>query len=407
MTEYKIKHLGHLGDGVADGPVFVAGALPGEVVTGELQGERLGNVRIVRPSDDRVSAPCRHYKSCGGCQLQHASNAFVADWKVDIVRKTLRLQGLDVTLKESHVSPPASRRRATLAARRTKKGAMVGFHARGSDTIIEIPDCKLLHPDLMGAFPAFEALAVAGASRKGVLSLSACVSASGLDVNVSGGKPLDGPLRAAIGPLAEAHGLARLCWDGEVIVMRDAPVQNFGPGRVVPPPGAFSQATPQGEEALVSDVLSALENARFAVDLFSGCGTFTFPVSQGCKVHAVEGNADMIAALNQGWRNATGIKEITTERRDLFRNPLVADELRKFDAAIIDPPRAGAEAQVDELAESGISTIAYVSCNPTTFARDARRLISAGYGMDSVRVIDQFRWSTHVELVTAFHLTSE
>lgn len=404
MTEHRITRLGHQGDGIADGPVFAAMTLPGEVVTGTLDGARLTDVRVIVPSDDRVRAPCRHFRSCGGCQMQHASDAFLAGWKVDVVRTALEAHGVQAAFLPVVTSPAGSRRRATLAARRTKKGAMAGFHAKGSDVIVGIPDCRLLHPDLMAALPLAEAMALAGTSRKATLAVAATLSDSGLDVTVAGGKPPDATLRTDLAQLADRHDLARLVWDDEVIALRRAPGQRFGPARVVPPPGAFLQATAEGEAALLAHVSEVLGAARHVVDLFAGCGTFSLPLTVRAQVHAVEGDAAMLAALAAGWRGEQGLRTLTTEARDLFRRPLRPDELARFDAAVIDPPRVGAERQVAELVAARVPVIAAVSCNPVSFARDAATLTVGGYRMGPVQVVDQFRWSTHVELAAGFHL---
>lgn len=406
MTEHAIIRLGHQGDGIAEGPVFAPLTLPGEVVSGTLDGQKLTDIRIVTPSDHRVAAPCKHYKSCGGCQLQHAADDFVAEWKTGVVRNALAAQGIEAAFRPILTSDPKTRRRASISARRTKKGAMAGFHARASDTIVAIPECQLLDPGLMAAIPAAEALAMVGSSRKGELSVLATVSLAGLDLAVTGGKPLDGPLRIELAALTEQYGLARLAWEDEVVAMRHPPVQDLGGVRVVPPFGAFLQATRDGEAALRDAVLEIVAGCDPVVDLFAGCGTFALPIARKAEVHAVEGTREMMAALDRGWREAQGLKRVTHEARDLFRRPLLPDELAKFGAAVIDPPRAGAEAQVVELARSGIKVIAFVSCNPVTFARDAKLLLAAGYGLDWVQVVDQFRWSAHVELVAKFRRLS-
>ncbi|OWU86758.1 RNA methyltransferase [Oceanicola sp. 22II-s10i] len=402
METYRIERLGQHGDGIAPGPVFAPLTLPGEEVTGRLDGQRLEEVKIVTPSAERISAPCRHFRTCGGCSLQHAAPEFIAGWKADVVRQALSAQGISGEIGSVHTSPARSRRRATLSVRRTKKGAMAGFHARGSDVIVEIPDCHLLHPDLMAALPVAEALAVAGGSRKGELSVAATLSLSGLDVAVTGGKPLDGPLRIALAAEAERLGLARLAWDDEVVAMAHPPVQVFGRVRVVPPPGAFLQATADGEAALLAAVSALVQGKTAIADLFAGCGTFSLPMAEGAEVHAVEGDAAMLDALDKGWRQAQGLKRVTHEARDLFRRPLMPDELKRFDAVVIDPPRAGAQAQVAEIAKARVPMVAHVSCNPATFAREAAVLIAAGYDMGPVTVVDQFRWSGHVELVAGF-----
>lgn len=408
-TRATIERLGHQGDGIASGPLFAPRTLPGEIVTGVVQGQSLTDIRIEQPSEHRVQAPCRHYKSCGGCQLQHVSDDFVAQWKTDIVRNALLSRGLETEFKPILTSPAHSRRRATIAVKRTKKGAMAGFHGRASDVITEIPDCHLLAPDLMAALPMAEDLAIIGASRKAPLSVTITTSEVGLDVLVRNGKPLDGPLRIQLAQAVERHKLARLTWDDEPLGMEQPPTQKFGVARVCPPPGAFLQATPEGEAALVSAVRDAVGDARRIVDLFAGAGTFSLPLATGAEVHAVEGEREMMQALEQGWRKAQGLKKVTTETRDLFRNPLLVEDLRKFgqvyDAVVIDPPRAGAEAQVQELAKAKLPTISYVSCNPITFARDAEVLVSAGYRLNWVQVVDQFRWSSHTELAASLSLS--
>ncbi|MEM8537735.1 MAG: class I SAM-dependent RNA methyltransferase, partial [Pseudomonadota bacterium] len=201
---------------------------------------------------------------------------------------------------------------------------------------------------------------------------------------------------------AQAHRLARLAWNGEIIATRETPLQEFDGIAVVPPPGAFLQATREGEMALRAAVLEIVGDASSVVDLFAGCGTFSLPLARKAAVHAVEGSGDMLAALDHGWRAGTGLRKVTTETRDLFRNPVSADDLGRFDAAVIDPPRAGAASQVAELAAAKIATVAMVSCNPVSFARDAAALVAAGFQMRWVQVVDQFRWSTHVEIVAAF-----
>ncbi|MEE4346103.1 MAG: class I SAM-dependent RNA methyltransferase, partial [Paracoccaceae bacterium] len=302
MTEYRIIRLGHQGDGIAQGPVFAPMILPGEVVTGTQNGDRLTEVRIVKPSPARVAPACRHYKACGGCQVMHASDDFVASWKTDVVRAALFAQGIEAEFRPILTSPPKSRRRASISVRRTKKGALAGFHARASDNVIEIPDCQLLLPELMAALPLAEALAVAGGSRKGELSVQVTDSLGGLDVLVTGGKPLDGQMRVALAAEVERFRLARLVWEDELVGMRQPPVQRFGAALVTPPPGAFLQATAEGEAALLAAVGQAVGDAARIVDLFAGCGTFALPLASRAEVLAVEGDGPMIKALDQGWR---------------------------------------------------------------------------------------------------------
>ena len=400
-----IERLGHQGDGIAPGPVFVPRALPGEVVQGRIDGDRLADMRVVTPSPDRVRAPCRHYAACGGCALQHAGDAFVAGWKQQVVATALAAQGIETAFRPIHTSSPGSRRRATFAARRTKKGVTVGFHGRASDTIADTDACLILHPEVLAARAVAADLALAGGSRKGALAVSVTRSRMGADIAVTGGKPLDDALRQTLPGIARAHDLARLTWDDEVVALRRPPVQVFGRAEVVPPPGAFLQATPDGEAALLASVRAAVGAAQRIVDLFAGCGTFALPLAEGAEVLAVEGDAAMTAALDRGWRGAQGLKRVQAEARDLFRRPLLPAELARFDAAVIDPPRAGAEAQTQALAQARVPVIASVSCNPVTFARDAGTLIRSGYRLEWVQVVDQFRWSPHIELAARFTLS--
>ena len=405
MTRVTIERLGQQGDGVAQGPLFVPLTLPGEVVSGTIEGDTLIDIRIETPSEDRVAAPCPHFKSCGGCQVQHASDDFVAAWKRDLVATALTVQGVKTDVRATITSPDQSRRRATFSARRTKKGAMVGFHARKSDAIIPVPSCVLVTPALAAIAPVAEALAMAGASRKTALSVTVTDSLEGLDVAVSGGKPLDGPLRIALAAQCETFRLARLTWEDELIGMRVPPAQHLGTARVVPPPGAFLQATAHGQQVLTDLVADIVGPAKSVIDLFAGCGTFTLPLAEQAEVLAVEGAQDMVDALDTGWRQAQGLKRVTAVARDLFRRPMLPDELARFDAAVIDPPRAGAAAQIAELAQARVPRIAHVSCNPQTFARDAATLLDAGYVLEWVLPVDQFRWSAHVDLVGAFRLS--
>lgn len=406
MIRLTVERLGHQGDGIAHdpggAPVYVPMTLPGEVVEGGIAGGRMAAPKIVTPSPDRVRAPCRHYRNCGGCLLMHASDGFVAGWKAEVIRLALAAQGLSAPLRPTVTSPARSRRRATLAGRRLKSGALVGLHARASDTVVEITDCHLLHPALIATLPALQEALLLGGSRKGEMAFALTLTEGGVDVAAEGGKGLDSSLFQVLAALAERADLARLTWNGEPVATRRPPAQRFGQARVVPPPGAFLQATAEGEAALLSAVREAVGDAARIADLFSGCGTFSLPLAEGAEVHAAEGEAAMLAALDQGWRQTPGLRRVATETRDLFRRPLMPDELDRFDAVVIDPPRAGCEAQARELAASRVPVIAAVSCNPVTFARDARLLAEGGYRLGWVEPVDQFRWSPHVELVARF-----
>ncbi len=400
MKTVTIERLGHQGDGIAAGPVFVPRTLPGEVVAGAVEGDRMIAPKIVTPVPERVRPACRHYKNCGGCALQHASDAFVESWKKGVVETALQAQGLPAPIRQIHTSPPHSRRRATIAARRVKKGAQAGFYGAQTDVICEIEDCQLLRPELLQMLPFVRDLTSIGASRKGRLAVTLTLLDAGVDVSVKGGKPMTGPLFSELSALSrETDTIARLSWEDEVVAEFFAPKLGLGKAVITPPPGAFLQATVEGQAALEAAVAEAIGGAKSIADLFAGCGTFALPLAEQAKVHAVEASEDMMASLLAGWRGAVGLKPVSIEARDLFQRPLLPDELNDFDAIVIDPPRAGAEAQANQVASSKVPVIAMVSCNPVTFARDTKVLTQAGFSIDWVDVVDQFRWSPHVEIV--------
>ncbi|NBT50706.1 MAG: class I SAM-dependent RNA methyltransferase, partial [Marivivens sp.] len=287
----KIQSLTHTGLGRAEDGTMVPRSLPSEEVEVTDDG-----VRIVSPSADRVSPPCRHYKSCGGCAMQHASDAFVAAWKASTVERALSAQGIEATIAETITSPIKSRRRAKLAGRRTKKGTLVGFHARASDTLVEVPDCQLLAPELIATLPALNALTVLAASRKAEVAMTVSMSVDGPDVHIQTEKELTTDLRVDLAQWANEFGIARLVWVDEPVVTIHPPRQDFGGSLVVPPPGAFLQATKHGEKALQDAVSVIVGNADKVVDLFAGSGTFTLPLARKASVHAVEGVREMMDA---------------------------------------------------------------------------------------------------------------
>ena len=405
MEPLIISRLAHLGDGVADtpqGPVFAPFTLPGEAVTGRIDDGRLPEPQVLTPSPDRVAPVCPHFGVCGGCALQHASDGFLADWKTQMVAAALAARGLSAPLRLIAVSPPGTRRRVTFAGRRTRKTVVAGFHGRSDATLIAITACAVAHPAIVAALPVCAALVGLTASRSGEVRLSVTVTEGGLDIDLAGQKPLDGPLRALLAQAAAAADMARLSYGGETVAQRRPPHQRFGRALVAPPPGGFLQATREGEAALLAAVAEAVGDAATVADLFSGSGTFALPLAERAAVRAVEADAAALAALDAAWRATPGLRAVAVETRDLKARPLMAAELNRFDAVVFDPPRAGAAAQAAQIAGSAVSRVAAVSCNPATFARDARTLIDGGYRLDWVQPVDQFRWSPHVELVGAF-----
>lgn len=404
MSLWQVERLGRRGDGVAVGSAgraLAALTLPGEEIEGDARDGRIATPRIVSPSPDRVKPVCRHYRACGGCSMMHASEGFTTNWKRQVVEVALAAQGIEAEIDEIHVSPPKSRRRAVLSGRRTKKGALLGFHGRASNMITDLDECHVLHPEIMAALPLLRKLVIAGASRSAELDLTVILTSSGLDVAVNGGKAIDAALFGRLAELADEGNLARLSWGDESITRRP-PTLRVGQAQVTPPPGAFLQATVEGEAVLQAAVCDMISGADRIVDLYAGYGTFTLPLSERAELHAVEGLAPPLAALDAGWRAASGLRKVTTEIRDLARRPLLAEELTNFDAIVIDPPRSGAPAQSTQIAASGVSRIAFVSCDPVNFARDARIISDGGYDLTRVILVDQFRWSPHVEIAAEF-----
>lgn len=402
MAEFTIRALGRQGDGIAEGPVFVPRALPGEIVSGTQCDDRLEDVRILEPSAERVKPPCKHFKTCGGCQMQHASDTLVERWKHDIVETALATQGIETVIRGVATSPSRSRRRAKFTARRTKSGAMAGFHARGSDVLVDVQDCILITPALSKGLGFARALAVTAGSRKGELSVHCTQVQDGLDVAVEGGKPMDRELAIKLPQLAVEHGIVRLTWDDELVAQSTSPQHRIGRASVPLPPGAFLQATEHGENVLQTCVLEATEGAGLVADLFAGCGTFALRLAEHGPVVALEGDKAMTRALQEAANHAGLAFPIKARARDLYGDPLIADELSKFDAVVLDPPRAGSAAQVTHLAQSRVPVVAYVSCDPITFARDAKTLTQGGYQLEWVQIVDQFRWSPHTELAARF-----
>lgn len=405
-----IDTLGHLGDGVAEvdgAQIFVPLALAGERVRVRPNAEGKADLlKILEPSASRIKPPCKHFGQCGGCALQHVEANAYAEWKRLQVIAALSARGLDIEVDPLISAGSNSRRRATFAATRTKKGVTLGYYGRASHNIIAVSECPLIVPEIEKAIAILGEVVAPGLSRKGRASLAVTATETGLDVAVTGGKEApDGPLRAELARRATAADLARLTWDGDILSERRKPVITLSGLKVMPPPGSFLQATKSGEETLVRLVLEAVGDAKHVVDLFAGCGTFTAALARKSSVLGVEGEPKSLAAIDRALREqgpALKLKPVELVVRDLFRRPIHMSELLRTDAVVFDPPRAGAAAQVEMLAASSVPVIVGVSCNPATFARDARVLIDGGYRLTRVTPVDQFLWSPHIELVGTF-----
>lgn len=401
-TRLTISHVGHRGDGVAEGR-FVPYTLPGEVVEVEGDEERTAPATILSPSPDRVSPPCPHFGTCGGCALQHWADAPYLAWKRDIVAATLAQHGLKPEIAPTIDARGTGRRRVTFHARRgSGTRLVVGFAAARSHAIVPIETCPLLAPSLANALPAARRIATALEGLGKPLDIQVTAASRGLDMELRGAGRLGERERLGLIAAANAAGLVRLTNHGDLVMQREVPSMSLD-GLAVPlPPGAFLQATETGEAVLSDLVLAGVGKAKSVADLFCGIGPFALRLAPKSKVHAVDSDAPAIAALAQALRKASGLKPVQTEARDLFRRPLIAAELKGLDAVVFDPPRAGAEAQVKLLAKADIGRIVAVSCNAATFARDAATLTAAGWKLGTVTPVDQFRWSAHVELVATF-----
>lgn len=401
-TKLRIARLGAQGDGVAEtpeGPVFVPFTLPGETVTAARQKDRAVAMAILEPSPQRVDPVCRHFTECGGCALQHLEVPAYLEWKRDKVAQALKARRIEADPAPTVPCAPHSRRRAVFSARRTEAGILLGYNRALSHQIIDIEECPIAEAEIVGALGRLRKLADLVCNTAQPFHMTVTHTASGLDVAIQDSGRIAEKLRMAISDFAIGEGLARVTVDGEIIVEPKKPMVLFGEVAVEPPPGAFLQAVASAEAVMAQLAGEHLRRAKKVLDLFAGSGAFTLRLAAKAEVHAVEGDAAALAALDRGFRFASGLKRVTVEKRDLFRRPVRFKELNAFDGLVFDPPRAGAEDQCVQIAKSDVPFVAAVSCNPATLARDLRILIDGGYALKSVTPIDQFLWSPHVEAV--------
>ncbi|MCC2096571.1 MAG: class I SAM-dependent RNA methyltransferase [Hyphomicrobiales bacterium] len=405
-----IERLGQRAEGVArhqGRAVYVPHALPGEEVLADIDGERGSLSEVLKPSPERIDPVCPHYGTCGGCALQVLQPDAYFGWKRSLVTDALAREGIAAPAGEIVRAHGTGRRRVTFHARinhDSPAGVRIklGFMRARSHDIVDIAACPLLCPELSGAAEAGRRIARTMSALGKPLDMVITATETGLDIDIRGAGPLPDPIRLALARLAEALGLARISNHGDIILEREAPVLTIGDARLTPPPGAFLQATVAGEEALAELVQNAASGAKRVADLFAGIGTFALRLAAVAPVHAVESDAAALQALARAANAAGSLKAVATEERDLFRRPLMALELQTFDCVVFDPPRAGAQAQAQQLAQSSVPCVVGVSCNPQTFARDAAILISGGYALESTTPVDQFLYSPHVEMVGVF-----
>jgi 23S rRNA (uracil1939-C5)-methyltransferase len=404
-----IDHVGHRGDGVAFSggqTVFVPYTLGGETIEAEpVAGhpDRGQLLRIERASADRIAAFCKYFGSCGGCAIQHWQQDAYRAWKRGIAVDTLDHAGIACEVDELVDAHGAGRRRITVHARRGADGELrVGFAAASSHEIVAIDDCPILDPALRGALEAARALAEVLKPTSKPLDIQITATDGGLDVDVRGSGPLPTAMITTLSRLAEQQHLARLTRHGELVLMRTPPNVAVGTAQVTLPPGSFLQATAAGEAALAALVSEHCKRAKHVADLFCGVGPFALRLAATSRISAFDSDAGAVTALQKAATSTSGLKPVKAEARDLFRRPLMPQELRDYDAVVFDPPRQGAQAQVAQLAASKIPVVVAVSCNVATFVRDARILIDGGYEIGNVTPVDQFRHTPHVELVARF-----
>lgn len=410
MTErFTIDHIGHFGDGVVVSggeTIYVPYALGGEtvdVLPSPGHPDRRALAHVVTPSPQRIDPFCPHFGTCGGCAIQHWQPDAYRNWKRQLVVDTLNHAGIDCEVGELIDAHGTGRRRMTLHARQSQQGILrVGFAAAGRHEIIAIDHCPILDPAMHGAIEAANEIAELLRPVSKPLDIQITAADNGLDVDVRGSGPLGTALLSSLSKLAEKHNLARLTRHGELVIMRKPPVVRVGKAQVTLPPGSFMQPTALGEEILAGLAFERCKGAKHIADLFCGFGPFAFRLAEKFKVSAFDSDAAAVTALQNAVKLTQGLKPIKAETRDLFRRPLMPQELRDYDCVVFDPPRQGAQAQSQQLAASKITLAVAVSCNPATFARDARILIDGGFKIDSVTPVDQFRHTPHVELVARF-----
>jgi 23S rRNA (uracil1939-C5)-methyltransferase len=404
-----IDHVGHFGDGVAHSggaSVYVPYTLGGEAVEAEAvlgHPDRRRLLAVETASPERVTPFCPHFGICGGCAIQHWETEPYRAWKRDLVVELLAQAKLDCDVHPLVDAHGLGRRRMTLHARMgTHEVLKVGFAAAGSHDIIPIDRCPILAPGLDGALDAAWALAEPLIKIGKPLDIQITATDNGLDVDMRGSGPLPAKMIGTLSRIAEQHRLARLTRHGELVLQRSPPGIAIGAAQIVLPPGAFLQATAAGEETLAALVSDHCKRGKHIADLFCGVGPFALRLAAKSRIAAFDSDSGAVTALQKAASTTPGLKPVKAEARDLFRRPLMPQELREYDIVVFDPPRQGAQAQVTQLAASKVPAVVAVSCNVTTFARDARILVEGGYTIEGVTPVDQFRHTPHVELVARF-----
>ncbi len=400
----KIDRLGAQGDGIAEyngKPVFVPFSLPGETVDAAVEGERGHVVGVAEPSAQRVEPICSHFGRCGGCALQHYDAEAYRAWKCGLVRSALSMRGIKAKLEPLVGVGLGSRRRAALTVRREDAAVRLGFHKAGSRSLVNVQVCPVMASEIVDSLAGLRELVRPLLLAQSEVRLHVLKADNGLDVDVCGADAKLSPgARAGLASAAAALQLVRFSLDRDPLYQSGAPEVTAGSAKIVPPPGAFLQASAEAERAIAKRAVAAFgKRARQAADLFCGIGVFSFALAAKAKVLAVDNERAAIEALEQAKRRTQGVRAIETRLRDLFQEPLSRKELEAFDLVLFDPPRGGAKDQASMLANSKVPVVVAVSCNPATLARDLRIMMNGGYQLKSVTPIDQFLFTHHVEVV--------
>jgi 23S rRNA (uracil1939-C5)-methyltransferase len=403
LEELAIVGLDAHGHGLAANGAIVPGALPGERARVRLTGKRVELVETLSAAPGRAEPICPWFGRCGGCAAQHMSAPLYRDWKRGLVVEALKRVGVDAEVGALIDAHGAGRRRATFHARFPHAGLdEVGFMRARSHDIISISECPLFGPGMSGAIHAARTLSGDLRGLMKPLDIAVTATLEGLDVDLRGSGPLERLETQKLARTADALDLARVSNHGEAVIERRPPRVKFGEALVKLPPGGFLQATEAGEMWLAGFAEQALADSKKVADLFCGAGAFALRLAHGHEIYAADADAAAVAALIRAAAATPTLPKVVAETRDLFHRPLRSDELAAFDAALIDPPRAGALEQSRALAASALPLVASISCNAATFARDARILVDGGFRIEAVTPLDQFRFSPHVEIAAVF-----
>lgn len=403
MTELKIDFVGHKGDGVAhlnNNPLYVPYALEGETITATGSGPRREIDTIIKPSEQRVEPICQYFGTCGGCQLQHMSEATYLKWKLSLVTEPLSRVGIHVEPDALLNYPDASRRKCVFNAQRSPEGMRLGFNEKSSSEIVALDGCPVLVSSINEQLDAIHDVVNSVPTTKHPLRVSVLVTKNGLDIAIEDAKELSETERQVLVKKTIAHKFSRITVNRETLIKTAEPHIEIASTIVSPPPAAFVQALKLAEDDMSEIVANFLKDCKQVADLYCGIGTFALKLAENSAVYAVEESGEALNSLDQAWRQTGGkLKQIKTEKRNLERRPVTFGELKKMDGLVFDPPRAGAELQCKQIAKSRLKKIAAVSCNPTTLATDLEILIAGGFNVKRIIPIDQFKYTPHVEAV--------